>query len=83
MKSAKTVVITGANAGIGLATAKALASKGYNIVTICRDSKKGEETISILKSTNKNIAAENFPTDLSDLNAVKQLQTQLLQSIRS
>jgi len=72
MKSKKTVVITGANAGIGLATAKALASKGYNIVTICRDSRRGEETINILKSINKNLQAENFTADLSDLNAVKQ-----------
>src|SRR5689334_5370392 len=71
MKSAKTVVITGANAGIGLATAKGLALKGYNIVTICRDSRKGEETINILKSINKNIQVENFTIDLSDLNAVK------------
>jgi retinol dehydrogenase-12 len=72
MKTAKTVVITGANAGIGLATAKGLASKGYNIVTICRDSRKGQETIDTLKQINKNIQAENFTTDLSDLNAVKQ-----------
>ena len=74
----KTVVITGANAGIGLATAKGLAAMGYTIVTICRDERKGAETISTLKQHYPDVNAENFTADLSDLNAVKYASDRIL-----
>lgn len=38
----KTCVITGANSGIGLETARALALIGARIVMVCRDQSKGE-----------------------------------------
>jgi len=71
MASQKTIVITGANAGIGLATAKALAIKGYCIIIICRDARRGDDTAEQLKRINPNISVENFTADLSDLSVVK------------
>lgn len=38
----KTVLVTGANSGIGLATAKGLAAKGAQVVMLCRSREKGE-----------------------------------------
>ena len=39
--SGKTVVITGANSGLGLVAADALAAKGAQVVLACRDQAKG------------------------------------------
>uniref|UniRef100_A0A0B7ANX9 Retinol dehydrogenase 13 n=1 Tax=Arion vulgaris TaxID=1028688 RepID=A0A0B7ANX9_9EUPU len=38
----KTVIITGANTGIGLETAKELAKRGGRVILACRDTVKGE-----------------------------------------
>ncbi|XP_020293249.1 retinol dehydrogenase 13-like [Pseudomyrmex gracilis] len=40
----KTVIVTGANTGIGKETALVLASRGAKVILACRDSKKCEET---------------------------------------
>ena len=69
--TSKTVVITGANSGIGKATAEILASKGYNIITICRKNKEGEKTVAALQALNPSITAENFTLDLSNLSEVR------------
>ena len=37
----KTAIITGANRGIGLAVAKDLVAKNYQVILACRDSSKG------------------------------------------
>ena len=70
MTPTKTIVITGANSGIGRATAEILAVKGYNIITICRKKAEGEKTVAALLKINPKINAENFTADLSDLEQV-------------
>jgi retinol dehydrogenase-12 len=76
----KTVVITGANSGIGRATAKALASQGYSIITICRNKVEGDKLVTELKRDNPSIQAENVVADLSDLNSVKKAADIILSS---
>lgn len=53
----KLCIITGANAGIGFKTAKALAQKGAYLVMICRDEDKAEEARSkiIEETSNRGI----------------------------
>jgi NAD(P)-dependent dehydrogenase (short-subunit alcohol dehydrogenase family) len=41
----KTVVITGANSGIGFATATALATRGDEIVMVCRDADRAASAV--------------------------------------
>lgn len=69
--AAKIVVITGANSGIGRAAAEILASKRYDIITICRKKTEGESTAAALRAINSTIKVENFTLDLSDLDAVR------------
>ena len=45
--SAKTVLITGANQGIGLATARALYRRGGKVVLACRSLERGSEAVEV------------------------------------
>ena len=78
METRKTVVITGANSGIGLATAKELAGKGFNIVTLCRKKGAGEQLEAELKQAYPNIVAKNYQFDLADLAGVKSVALKVL-----
>ncbi|WP_116108049.1 SDR family oxidoreductase [Lewinella sp. IMCC34191] len=67
----RTVLITGANDGIGRATAERLAHKGYHLVLACRDETKAQRTADELvrKTGNENI--DTIPLDLADLASVR------------
>lgn len=78
MELIRTVVITGANAGIGFATAKLLAGHGYSIVTICRRKIEGDKVVAELKNDFPGIQVENFEADLSDLDSVKRASQEIL-----
>jgi dehydrogenase/reductase SDR family protein 12 len=41
----RNAIITGGNAGIGLATAIGLAKKGANVFIVCRDKSKAESAV--------------------------------------
>ncbi|WP_367331118.1 SDR family NAD(P)-dependent oxidoreductase [Sphingobacterium multivorum] len=55
MGNQKTAFITGANKGIGFATAKLLAEKGYQVWMGVRDMDKGKEAHRILKAQNLDV----------------------------
>ena len=46
----KTVIVTGANAGIGKVTASELASMGAKVTLVCRDKARGEEALRDVRS---------------------------------
>ena len=66
----KTVIITGANSGIGKETALDLAQRGARVIMACRNMKKAEKVLNeiILKTGNKNVIAKNL--DLASLKSV-------------
>lgn len=59
----QTILITGANSGIGKATAIELAQQGHHIIMVCRSPKRGETARQdIIKATNN----ENIDLELCD-----------------
>jgi len=42
-KKSKTAIITGANSGMGKASERMLDEKGYEVLMLVRDQKRGEE----------------------------------------
>lgn len=68
--SGKTIVITGANSGLGLESARILAGKGARVVMACRNTQKGEEAAAPLRAGLKGGALEVMALDLSSLASV-------------
>ena len=62
----KTVIVTGANSGIGLAAAAALATAGATVVLAVRDQAKGEAAAATITGT-----TEVRPLDLASLDSVR------------
>src|SRR5438067_1466625 len=69
----KICLVTGANSGIGKATALALAQMGATVVMVCRDRARGEEARSEIITTSKNNAVALLQADLSSHQSIRQL----------
>ena len=67
----KTVVITGANTGIGKETAVGLAGQGARVVLACRNRAKAEAAATEVKSRSGNDDVELVDLDLADLDSVR------------
>lgn len=70
----QTVLITGANSGIGLETAKAVATRGATVILACRDLKKADAALAEILTFAGKDKADNihlFELDLSSLASVR------------
>lgn len=70
-QSGKTVIVTGANTGIGFETALALYEAGANVTIACRNKEKAEEAINKMKSSGGKGALEIGILDLTNLKEIK------------
>jgi len=68
----KICLVTGANSGIGKATATGLAALGATVVLVCRDSVKGETALNEVKTKTGNNSVSMMIADLSSLQSIKQ-----------
>ncbi|MFX1418187.1 MAG: SDR family oxidoreductase [Promethearchaeota archaeon] len=69
----KICMITGANSGIGKATALGLAKLGATLVLVCRDRDRAEKAIAEIKEKSKNGSIDLFIADLSSQKEIHNL----------
>jgi NAD(P)-dependent dehydrogenase (short-subunit alcohol dehydrogenase family) len=65
--SGKTIVITGANSGLGYEAAMALAGRGAHVVLACRDQAKGRAAEEQIRARHPRAATSLMALDLSSL----------------
>ena len=76
--SGRTFLITGANTGIGRATAADLASRGGRVYLACRSAQKGRDAAAAIAAATGNEAVTFLPLDLADLASVRACAEQFL-----
>ncbi|NHN47892.1 SDR family NAD(P)-dependent oxidoreductase [Halostella sp. JP-L12] len=69
--SGKTVVVTGANSGIGLEATRAFARKGAHVVMACRDVGRGESAKATVREDAPAASLTVRELDLADLDSVR------------
>jgi len=67
----RTFLVTGANTGIGLATARGLAGRGGRVFVASRSAEKGSAAVADLRASTGNSSVFFLPLDLADLDSVR------------
>src|SRR5215475_4334152 len=67
----RTYLVTGANTGIGLATATDLARRGGRVYLACRSRQKGEAAVAGIAAATGSEEVAFLPLDLADLASVR------------
>ena len=68
----RVALITGANTGIGLVTARELAARGAHVFIACRSVEKGKAGVDEIRKTVGNGQVEVLALDLGDFDSVRQ-----------
>jgi NAD(P)-dependent dehydrogenase (short-subunit alcohol dehydrogenase family) len=70
-QAGRTAVVTGANSGLGLSTARELARAGAEVVLACRDTEKGEAAAESIRAAVPDASVAVEALDLSSLDSVR------------
>ncbi|MFI4940457.1 MAG: SDR family oxidoreductase [Burkholderiales bacterium] len=70
--SGRVALITGANTGIGLVTARQLAAQGMRVFIACRSAERAQPALDTIRAGNKNAQVEFLPLDLGNFDSVRQ-----------
>ncbi|KAK7380553.1 hypothetical protein VNO78_33066 [Psophocarpus tetragonolobus] len=68
----KNCIVTGANSGIGYATAEGLAKRGATVYLVCRNKERGQEAVSDIQSKTGN---QNVYLEICDLSSVNEIKS--------
>jgi NAD(P)-dependent dehydrogenase (short-subunit alcohol dehydrogenase family) len=74
----RTAVVTGANGGLGLETARALAGAGAHVVMAARDQEKAARAEKSIRETHPSASLEIVPLDLGALASVREAASRIL-----
>jgi NAD(P)-dependent dehydrogenase (short-subunit alcohol dehydrogenase family) len=70
-QTGRTVLVTGANSGLGLRTSEALAAKGAAVLMACRNQQKAADALEAVKGVATGPAPEVIALDLADLSSIQ------------
>ncbi len=70
-QTGRVIVITGANAGLGFASAKALAHRGARVIMACRDPQRGQTARDRIAADEPARSVELMALDLANLKSVE------------
>ena len=70
-QSGRTAVVTGANGGLGLETAKELACKGAHVVMSVRNQQKAQKAVSVIRASLPDASLELVSLDLASQASVR------------
>jgi len=73
----KTILITGANSGLGFEAARQLAKQGHEIILLCRNREKGEQAVADIKSFSGNQQIHVYTANLAVQKSVEQVAQQI------
>ena len=76
-QSGRTVVVTGANSGIGFEAARSFAAAGAQVVLACRDPRRASQAAASLREALPQASVEAAPLDLANLASVRELAKSL------
>ncbi|XP_068607979.1 retinol dehydrogenase 12 [Brachionichthys hirsutus] len=77
----KTVLITGANTGIGKETALDLATRGARVIMACRDVNKGEQAAASIRNAHPEARVEVRELDLADTCSIRAFAQKFLREV--
>ncbi|XP_022283203.1 retinol dehydrogenase 13 isoform X3 [Canis lupus baileyi] len=75
----KTVIVTGANTGIGKQTALELARRGGNIILACRDMEKCEAAAKEIRGETLNHRVSAWHLDLASLKSIREFAAKIIE----
>ena len=73
----KTMLITGANSGLGFEAARQLAKQGHEIILLCRNKEKGEQAVAEIKSFSGNQAIHLYTANLASQKSIEAVAQQI------
>jgi NAD(P)-dependent dehydrogenase (short-subunit alcohol dehydrogenase family) len=76
--SGKTIVVTGANSGIGLEASLVLAGRGAQLVMACRSAEKAKGAVERIKAAHPSANVEVRSLDLASLASIRAFAAQLV-----
>mmetsp|Transcript_32465 Transcript_32465/g.81351 ORF Transcript_32465/g.81351 Transcript_32465/m.81351 type:complete len:350 (-) Transcript_32465:851-1900(-) len=67
----RTIIVTGANCGVGFEAARVFAQQGAHVVLGCRTASKADAAVSLLRERTGNDTVESIPLDLASFASVR------------